>query len=296
MILLGDVIITWLTRQEFYKAGKYCLFMQDAQELLSLLKRELEIRNFSRRTLKAYVYSVERFLALAGNRELNEDSFKDYIQILIGKRNPSTVSSNISAIEFFFRNVLGKKMDLSHPKRNKPIPEVLTTEEVKGLIQATGNMKHRLIIKLLYGCGLRFSEIVNLHRNDLEFGEGLLHVRLSKGRKDRFVKIPDSIKGELESYSSLVVGDMLFQSSRGERLTVATIQKIVKNSARKAGIRKNVHPHTLRHSFATHLLEQGKDLRVIQKLLGHLDIKTTQIYLQVSNRLIRNVKSPLDSL
>jgi site-specific recombinase XerD len=293
MMLLGDVIITW---QEFYKAGKYCLFMQDARELLSLLKRELEIRNFSRKTLNAYAYSAGRFLEWAGNRELDEDSFKDYIQMLIGKQNPSTVSSNISAIEFFFRNVLGRRIELSHPKRNKPIPEVLAPEEVKQLIQATGNMKHRLIIKLLYGCGLRVSEIVNLRRNDLDFGEGLLHVRLSKGRKDRFVKIPDSMKAELESYSSLKGGDLFFQSARGGRLTTATIQKIVKNSSRKAGIRKEIHPHTLRHSFATHLLEQGTDLRVIQKLLGHSDIKTTQIYLQVSNRLIKNVKSPLDSL
>jgi integrase/recombinase XerD len=272
--------------------------MQEPEKLLSLLRRELEIRNFSRRTVKAYVYFVERFLVWSknGNRELNEDSLKDYIQMLIGKQNPSTVSSNISAIEFFFGKVLGQDIALSHPKRNKPIPEVLTQEEVKRLLEATSNVKHRMILKILYGCGLRVSELLSLRKGDFNYAEGLLHIRLSKGRKDRFVKIPDSVKGELASYSSLIGGDTLFQSSRGERLTVATIQKIVKNSARKAGIMKGVHPHTLRHSFATHLLEQGTDLRVIQKLLGHSDIKTTQIYLQVSNSLIRNVKSPLDSI
>jgi integrase/recombinase XerD len=272
--------------------------MQDTQEILGKLRRELEIRNFSRRTVKAYVYFVERFLVWAGtgSRGLNEDSVKDYIQMLIGKQNPSTVSLNISAIEFFFGNVLGQKMGLSHPKRNKPIPEVLTTEEVKKLIEATLNVKHRLIIKLLYGCGLRVSELLSLGKSNFDFGEGLLHVRLSKGRKDRFVKIPDTLKGELESYSSLNEGDLFFQSARGGRLTTSAIQKIVRNSARKSGINKEVHPHMLRHSFATHLLEQGTDLRVIQKLLGHSDIKTTQIYLQVSNRLIKNVKSPLDSL
>jgi site-specific recombinase XerD len=272
--------------------------MQEPQELLSLLRRELEIRNFSRRTVKAYVYFVERFLSWAknGNRELNEDSFKDYIQMLIGKQNPSTISSNISAIEFFFRNVFGRTIMLSHPKRNKPLPEVLTQEEIKKLIDVIGNMKHRVIVKLLYGCGLRVSELLSLRKDDFDFAEGLIHIRLAKGRKDRFVKIPDSMRIELESYSGLVEGDALFQSSRGGKLTVATIQKIVKNSAKKAGIRKAVHPHTLRHSFATHLLEQGIDLRVIQKLLGHSDIKTTQIYLSVSNQLIKNVKSPLDSL
>ena len=272
--------------------------MQEPQELLSLLRRELEIRNFSKRTVKAYVYFVERFLTWArnGNRELNEDSLKDYIQMLIEKQNPSSVSSNISAIEFFFGNVLGRAIMLPHPKRNKPVPEILAQEEIKKLIEVTGNIKHRLIVKLLYGCGLRVSELINLRKQDFSFDEGLIHIKMSKGRKDRFVKIPDSMRSELESYSGLMEGDALFQSSRGGKLTVATIQKIVKNSAGKAGIKKSVHPHTLRHSFATHLLEQGTDLRVIQKLLGHSDIKTTQIYLQVSNRLIKNVKSPLDGL
>ncbi|MBI3190962.1 tyrosine-type recombinase/integrase [archaeon] len=115
-------------------------------------------------------------------------------------------------------------------------------------------------------------------------------------RKDRFVKIPESVRNELENYSKFDNDDILFSSNRGGKLTTKTIQLIIKNSAQKAGIKKNIHPHTLRHSFATHLLEQGIDLRIIQKLLGHSDIKTTQIYLSVSNQTIKNVKSPLDSL
>ena len=133
-------------------------------------------------------------------------------------------------------------------------------------------------------------------KHDLNFDEGLVHIKLSKGRKDRFVKIPDSVKSELESYSRLSDDDVLFASNRGGKLTTATIQKIVKNSSVRAGIKKNVHPHTLRHSFATHLLENGTDLRIIQKLLGHSNIKTTQVYLSVSNQSIKNIKSPLDSL
>lgn len=266
--------------------------MNDAEKLV----RELEIRNFSRKTVKSYVYSVEKFLEYSKGREIDGDAVKDYIQHLIKRQKPSTVSANISAIEFFFENVLGKEMSLKHPKRNKPIPEVLIAEEVKRLIEATGNVKHRLILRLLYGCGLRVSELVNLKRQDMNFHEGLIHIRLSKGRKDRFIKIPDSMRDELESYSKLNNDDTFFASSRGSKLTTATIQKIVRNSAQKAGIKKNVHPHTLRHSFATHLLEQGIDLRIIQKLLGHSDIKTTQIYLSVSNQAIKNVKSPLDTL
>lgn len=263
---------------------------------LEKLKRELEIRNFSGKTVKSYIYFVEKFMSYAKNKKMDEDIVKDYIQKLIKKQDPSVVSSNLSAIKFFFENVLKKKISIPHPKRNKKIPLVLTVEEVKKLIDATSNIKHKLIIKLLYGCGLRVSEIVNLNKGDFDFPEGLIHIKLSKGKKDRFVKIPDSIKDELESYSRLNSEKIFFPSARGGKLTTATIQKIIKNSAKKAGIKKNVHPHTLRHSFATHLLEQGIDLRIIQKLLGHSDIKTTQIYLSVSSQMIKNIKSPLDNL
>jgi len=271
--------------------------MKMEKEALEKLRRELEIRNFSKKTIKSYMLCVEKFLRFSEskNKQFNEDSVKDYLQILIKRLNPSTVSSNLSAIEFFFEHILKKKIRLKHPKRNKPLPVILTIEEVKRLINATHNIKHKLILKLMYGCGLRVSELVNLKKKDFNFSESLLHIRLSKGRKDRFVKIPDSIKKELESYSNFVNEDF-FVSSRGSKLTTATIQKIVKNTAKKAGIKKKIHPHTLRHSFATHLLEQGIDLRIIQKLLGHSNIKTTQIYLSVSNATIKNIKSPLDNL
>ncbi|MFH1608244.1 MAG: tyrosine-type recombinase/integrase, partial [archaeon] len=146
------------------------------------------------------------------------------------------------------------------------------------------------------GCGLRVSEIVNLRQEDLSFEEGLIKVRLAKGRKDRFVKIPESIKEELRDYCKTLGSDILFHSNHVGKLTVKSIQKIVHNSAKKAGIKKRVYPHLLRHSFATHLLEHGTDLRIIQKLLGHSSIKTTQIYTQISHASIKNIKSPLDNL
>ena len=266
--------------------------MDDIEKLV----RELEIRNFSKKTVKSYVYYVRKFIEYAKNMEMCENTVKDYVQSMIKRQNPSTVSLSLSAIEFFFVNVLGKKISIRHPKRNKPIPEVLSLEEVKRLIDSTQNIKHRLILKILYGCGLRVSELVNLRKNDFNFDEKLIHIKLAKGRKDRFVRIPDSIIDKMKSYSNINDSDISFPSNRGGKLTTKTIQLIIKNSARKAGIKKNVHPHTLRHSFATHLLEQGIDLRVIQKLLGHSDIKTTQIYLSVSNQVIKNVRSPLDSL
>ncbi len=264
--------------------------------LLLKLENELKLRNFSEKTIKSYMYTIKHFLNFADKKGLNEKTIKEYTLKNLDNKNPSTVSHDISVISFFFEKILGQKINIPHPKRNKRIPEVLTIEEVKKLIDVTNNIKHKLIIRLLYGCGLRVSEIVNLKKQDLNFKENLIHIKLAKGKKDRFVKIPESIKKELESYCNLTNEEILFPSSRCGKLTTTTIQKIIKNSAKKAEIKKNISPHTLRHSFATHLLEQGIDLKIIQKLLGHTDIKTTQVYLQVSNQLIKNIKSPLDLL
>lgn len=212
------------------------------------------------------------------------------------KNNPSTVSHAISVLVFFFKTVLNEELSIPHPKRNNPIPEVLTGEEIKSTICSTSNYKHKLILKLLYGCGLRVSELTGLRKSDFNFDEGLIHIKLSKGRKDRFVKIPESVKDELVSFSNLNDNEIFFPSSRNEKLTTASIRMIVKHAAERAGIKKDVHPHTLRHSFATHLLENGTDLRLIQKILGHSDIKTTQIYLSISQQSIKKIKSPLDAL
>jgi integrase/recombinase XerD len=195
-----------------------------------------------------------------------------------------------------FDKVLNQKLDLPNPKKNSDLPEILTIEEMKKLIDNCSNVKHKLIIKLLYGCGLRVNEIVNLRKENVNFEEGLIHIRLGKGKKDRFVKLPDSIKEDLQRYCGIDYSKILFGSNRGGKLTTATVQAILKNSARKAEIIKRVYPHLLRHSFATHLLESGTDLRVIQKLLGHSDIKTTQIYTQISQQSIKNVRSPLDNI
>ncbi len=268
----------------------------DKEILLSKLRQEIEIRNFSQGTRKSYLSSVDKFLDFAKEKELTEQVVKDHIQIEIKKKNPATVSHEIFAIQFFFDTVLGRKIYLPRPKRNKTLPEILTKEEVRKLINAPSNIKHRLILKLLYGCGLRVSEVVNLKKDDLNFNEGLLHIQLAKGKKDRFIKIPESLQKEIENYCTLDPDEALFPSNRGGKLTTATIQAIVENAAKKAGITKEVYPHLLRHCFATHLLEQGTDLHLIQKLLGHSDIKTTQIYTQISQQSIKNVRSPLDSI
>ncbi len=263
--------------------------------LILKLEKELKLRNFSPKTLKSYMHETEKFLIYAKD-SLNKETLENYILRKLEKQNPSTVAHSISILTFFFEKVLNQKIYIPRPKRNKTIPKILAKEEIKLMIDVTSNIKHRLILKMLYGCGLRVSEIVSLRTEDLNFNEGLLHIKLAKGKKDRFVKIPESIKEELKSYCTLSHEEILFPSNRGGKLTTATIQAIVEKSAKKSGIKKEVYPHLLRHSFATHLLEQGTDLRIIQKLLGHSDIKTTQIYLQVSNQSIKNIKSPLDNI
>lgn len=264
--------------------------------LIEKLKRELVIRNYSKETIKAYIYSVERFLVFSENLGLNESSVKDHVQRRLSNKNPSSVRKDLFAIKFFFDKVLKQKLNLPNPKKNSPLPNILTIEEIRRMIKVTSNIKHVLIIKILYGSGLRVSEVVNLKKEDLNFDERLIHIKLAKGKKDRFVTIPSLIIDELKNYCSLDSGNYLFESNRGGRLTKDSIQKIVQNSAKKAQIKKRVYPHLLRHSFATHLLEQGTDLRIIQKLLGHSDIKTTQIYTHISQASIKNIKSPLDNI
>jgi site-specific recombinase XerD len=264
--------------------------------LILKLNRELEIRNFSRQTIKGYLYSVEKFLEYSKLKGLNENSVKDYIQKNLQNKAPSSVRKDLFAIKFFFEKVLKQNLSLPNPKKNNSLPDILTIDEIKRLIGNTSNIKHRLIIKLLYGCGLRVSEIVNLKKENINFEEGLIKIILSKGKKDRFVKLPEAIKKELKNYCEIEKSEILFPSARGGKLTKDTIQKVVQNSSKKAGIKKRVYPHLLRHSFATHLLEQGIDLRIIQKLLGHSSIKTTQIYTQISQASIKNIKSPLDNL
>lgn len=265
-------------------------------ELLEKLKKELKIRNYSGKTIKGYLYSVKKLLDFSKNRCINAKTAREYVCTYLNQENPATINKDKFAIKFLFENVLNQNLNLPTIKRNKTLPDILTPEEIKKLIEKTSNIKHRLIIKLIYGCGLRVSEIINLKKEDLNFEEGLIHIKLAKGKKDRFVKIPTSLQEELKKYSELETSNLLFPSNRSGKLTSATIQSILKNAAKKAGIKKRVYPHLLRHSFATHLLEAGTDLRIIQKLLGHSDIKTTQIYTQISQASIKNIKSPLDNI
>ena len=265
--------------------------------LLIKLENELKIRNYSKKTLKSYLYEIDSFMKYSKNKGMNEKIVRNYILNKLNKnKNPSTVAHSVAILKFFFSNVLKQEIDLIAPKRNKILPDILTIDEIRKLIEATSNFKHKLIIKMIYGTGVRVGEIVNLKKSEIYFDENLIKVKLGKGKKDRFVKMPESIRLDLENICNLSDSNYVFESQRGGKLTIKTIQTILKNAQVKSGIKKRVYPHLLRHSYATHLLEAGTDIRIIQKLLGHSSLKTTQIYTQISQAQIRNVKSPLDSI
>lgn len=229
--------------------------------------------------------------------DLSEYEIKQYLVGLLDNEDPASVSQAISSIKFYYQTVYGRTLKIPYPRKHKKLPEVLTPEEVGRLLDAVENTKHHLLLELMYGCGLRVSEAVKLKKIQINFDEGLVTVREGKGRKDRHIALPKTIRKRLKAYLTARFDDNphVFNTTRGH-LHVKSAQNIVEHAAKKADIKKNVTPHTLRHSFATHLLEQGTDLRIIQKLLGHSNIKTTQIYTQISTQLIKKVKSPLDDL
>lgn len=269
----------------------------NGKETLEKLELEMKSRGFSRRTVISYIFHVSQFLEGVRLNSTEEEIQKYFISIS-EKLDPRTINLGISAVKFFYKELLGKELRINYMKKPKRLPEVLTKEEVILMLNSILNVKHRLIAETIYGCGLRVSEAIKLKKEDIRFAEGVIFVRQGKGRRDRAVTLPASASKRLEAYinSRNDTNPYVFDSSRGGHLTTMSVQKIVEKASRKAGITKNVHVHTLRHSYATHLLEQGTDLRIIQRLLGHADVKTTQLYTQVSTALIKNVKSPLDTL
>ena len=268
--------------------------------LLKKLENEIKSRGFSIKTLRSYMFHVSRFLSDVkfDPKMLSDDEIQKYFLKIGNFMDSLTINLKISAVKFFYREILGREVVLNYVKRPKKLPEVLTKEEVVQILNSISNTKHRLLIETVYGCGLRVSEVVRLKKEDIRFKEGILFVREGKGKKDRIVTLPVSISKRLENYVNSRGDDnpFVFDSSRGGHLTIKSVQKVLGQAVMRAKITKNVHVHTLRHSYATHLLEQGTDLRIIQRLLGHADIKTTQIYTHVSTATIKNIKSPLDTL
>ncbi|MFA6423691.1 MAG: site-specific tyrosine recombinase/integron integrase [Candidatus Magasanikbacteria bacterium] len=263
------------------------------------LAQDLRIRNYSHKTIKSYIHYNQQLLYFCKKdpRSIESADIKNYLDFLSQKNASSTVSVAYNAIHYYFKEIWHRSLffNLKQPKKNKYLPVVLSKQEVAKMLEVVVNKKHHCVISLLYGTGLRVGELVRVRMCDFDFDRMMLRVFQGKGKKDRMVILPIKLKDILENQARIKkANDYLFTNGRGNRLTEATIQKVVAQVAERAGIRKNVSPHTLRHSFATHLLENGTDIRYIQELLGHAKLQTTQIYTHVANSNLQGIKSPLD--
>lgn len=269
------------------------------QDILDAVRNELRQRNYSPKTVKSYLRCLDEYFGL-----LHHDATKpdvDHIRrFLIEKLergySPITVNVYLHSIKFYFREIAKYygPMDIHFAKRPKKLPVILDRSEVRRMMETISNPKHRAIIGLAYGAGLRISEVTKARVQDLDLGELVFYVRGGKGAKDRRTVIPATLKNDL---LALIAGksptDYLFVSERGGRLAERTLGKVFHLAMARAGVKKPATFHSLRHSFATHILENGVDVRYVQELLGHSDIRTTQAYTQLTNPAFRKIKSPL---
>lgn len=270
--------------------------------LLEKVQNRLLLKGCSRKTIEVYLYHLGKFLKLYPYAErATKEDIERYLLVLIKKGYfEATVRLNYAALRFLYEVVLGKDLGfgiMDIPKRPVKLPRVLSRQEILGMIGCTKNVKHRLLIMLLYSSGLRVSEAVRLKISDICPERGLIFVRQGKGKKDRVTVLSERFKKELFSYlcSRGDQGEYLFPTKRGF-LSKKAAQYIIARAAKKSGVGKRVTPHMLRHSFATHLLEQGLDIRYIQRLLGHRNLSTTQVYTRVSSLDVERVRSPFDTL
>ena len=276
-----------------------------ALDVANALAKECRRRGYSERTVESYVSCVLKFIEFSGKTsdKLGKQDALNFLLYLKEDRKAAGNTLNVyhMAIRFFLEDILHKNMNLriKYSRRPEKLPEFLTKEEVKRLIGKIINWKHRLMIEVLYGGGLRVSELLNLKVKDLLIENGYGFIRQGKGRKDRiFVlsKICIDKINNLIDMEKLSDYDFLFLTNRKEHYSVRSVQEIVKRATLLAGIKKEVHPHTLRHSFATHLIQNGASLNEVQTLLGHKSPETSMIYVHMASPNMINIKSPLDSL
>ncbi len=259
---------------------------KERDKQIKKLIEEIELRKYSKETEKSYTATVKEFIN-------SKKTPKDFLLLYSNKSN-ATMRNIYFALKFFYENVLGEKFCEKIPlaKKASKLPEVLSREDVKKMLDVIQNSKHKLIFGLLYYSGLRLNEARKLKWEDLDFERKTIHLKNTKGNKDRIVFLHEKLIVLLDEIGRKKEGSVLM-SERGNLYNERTIQEIIKVTAKKAGINKRVHPHTLRHSFATHLLEAGCDIRYIQQLLGHKDLQTTQIYTHVANKDINRLANLL---
>ncbi|NCT93132.1 MAG: tyrosine-type recombinase/integrase [Chitinophagaceae bacterium] len=274
-------------------------------EALTAFRNMLLLRGYSSNTIRNYVNEFHQLLRLLGDRSVNgltKEQIMSYLLWLLDKQGCSEtkVHTTVNAIKFYFESVMGRGKefyDLPRPKKPIQLPDILAEEEVVMLIHAVANLKHRVMLMLGYSAGLRVSEIVGLKNRDIDSKRMMIHIRGAKGKKDRMVPLSKKLLVMLrEYYVEYRPKDFLLEGQNGGPYSARSAQKVLQVAKARAGIRKTGSIHGLRHSYATHLLESGTDIRLIQELLGHNSIRTTMRYTHVSRKDIGRIESPLDKL
>lgn len=269
------------------------------------MAHKIILKGYSEHTLRNYLQEFFQFLITIKKHDADSfgsDKIKAYILYCIRdlKLKESTIHNRINAIRFYYEDVLGREgymIPVPRPKKPSTLPKVLSKSELKKMFELTTNIKHKVILQLVYGMGLRVSEIVALKITDIDSKRMMVHLRCAKGKKDRYVPLPMSALDLIREYFRMYKPkDFLVEGMTGGPYTVRSVQAVFKTAMNKARIKKPIGIHGLRHSYATHLLEAGTDMSFIQKLLGHRDIKTTMIYAKIGERDIAKIESPLDSL
>ena len=276
---------------------------QENQPYFKRFIETLQLKGYSEHTIRTYKNEFAQLLFILKERNIvdcNEETIRNYFLYCINelKISENSIHSRINAVKFFFEKVLHREkffFEIHRPKKEKNLPKVIHPKDIKNLFDSTTNLKHNTLLKLSYGMGLRVSEIINLKIKDIDSKQMLVLLERAKGKKDRYVNLPESILFQLRTYfKEYKPKEYLFEGQYGGQYSVRSAQQVFKAALLKSKINKNVGIHSLRHSFATHLLENGTDVRFIQELLGHNDIKTTLLYTQVSDTSIRKIVSPLD--
>lgn len=276
-------------------------------KLREKMQQDMAIRGFTARTQETYLERITSFVRFHGKSPdlLGLEEIYQYQVYLAQQKKVSWCFFNqsVCAIRFFYTKTLQKDWDIRHipyQRQGRKLPTVLSKEEVRAVLQVTANLKHRALIQTLYGAGLRLQEALHLSYTDIDSQRMLLRVRQGKGQKDRYVMLSPTLLHTLRAYwkaCSVKPTVYLFPGrDPTQLLTARTAQRILRQAQKKANIRKRVTPHVLRHSFATHLLEDGHDVRKIQLLLGHKSLRTTCTYTHVARNFLQQTTSPLDTL
>ncbi len=291
----SDIDVQWFRKRILKEGYKAC-----PEEFLL----KLELKRYSNNTVKTYVQCFEKFINSQEETDfmrINEMEIRLYLQKLIqqGKSN-SYVNQMINSIKFYYevvKEMPNRFYSVERPLKKESLPKVISMEEVRLIILNTNNIKHKCIVSLLYSAGLRRSELLNLKLQDIDSKRMVIFVKNSKGGKDRLTILSPSVLDDLRIYFTKWKPKVfLFEGEHGGKYSATSVLSIIKSASKKAGIKKSISPHILRHSFATHLLENGTDLRYNQNLLGHSSSKTTEIYTQVATNDLKTIKSPIEML